>query len=257
MPRDDGLVRLQKFLAEAGLGSRRACERLIQEGAVTVNGVVVRTLGMRVDPARDDVRYRDKPLRLPPRVYVALHKPPGYLCSRHDPHHAHTIFDLLPARFRSLYPVGRLDKDSEGLLLLTNDGAFSLRLTHPRYKMPKQYRVIVAGAVSEEVLRRLEAGVVREGEHLRADRVVMRKRTRQLTELAVWLTQGRKRQIRRMLQAVGHPVMRLVRVGIGPLSLGELAAGQWRFLSHEEVQQLLDFSRADSVGAKRVDRLSA
>ncbi|MCX7914992.1 MAG: rRNA pseudouridine synthase [Verrucomicrobiae bacterium] len=248
---DTGWMRLQRFLAAAGLGSRRACEQLILDGAVSVNGVVVRTLGTRVDPARDCVSYQGKPVRLQPHVYVALHKPAGYLCSRHDPHHTRTVFDLLPPQFRSLHPVGRLDKDSEGLLLLTNDGAFSLRLTHPRYKIPKRYQVLVAGMVSEEALRQLEEGVLSEGERLKADRVRRRNWTGQSTELEIWLTQGRKRQIRRMLQAVGYRVIRLVRVGIGPLSLRDLEAGQWRFLSDEEVQQLLDFPTVPNACAWR------
>lgn len=235
-------MRLQRFLAAAGLGSRRACEKLILEGAITVNGHVVRTLGTRVDPRHDQVAYHGKPVALPPRVYIAMHKPAGYLCSRHDPHHARTIFDLLPARFRTLHPVGRLDKDSEGLLLLTNDGAFSLRLTHPRYKMRKQYDVVVRGVVSEEALRRLLVGVTCDGERLRADQVTQRRVTDRSTELEIWLTQGRKRQIRRMLGVLGHPVERLVRVAIGPVALGKLAAGQWRFLSDEEVRTLWDFS---------------
>lgn len=249
-------MRLQRFLAAAGLGSRRACEQLILDGAVSVNGVVVRTLGTRVDPARDAVSCRGKPVRPEPHIYVALHKPRGYLCSRHDPHHTQTIYDLLPPRFRSLYPVGRLDKDSEGLLLLTNDGAFSLRLTHPRYKIRKQYHVVVAGVMSEEALRRLQEGVLSEGEMLKADRVLPRKATGQSTELEIWLTQGRKRQIRRMVQAVGYRVTRLVRVGIGLLSLRNLPAGQWRFLTDEEVHQLLVFPNIHNAYRQRTGLLA-
>jgi len=232
-------VRLQKFLAEAGLGSRRACEQLIQQQRVTVNQKIVAELGTKVDPAVDRVAVDGAPISLQPKFYIALHKPRGVLCTSHDTHGRKRIVDLLPPSLPRLYTVGRLDLDSEGLILLTNDGSFSLRLTHPRYKRPKRYRVTVAGVWRAETTARLLQGVVSDGERLRAEEVILARVSGRESELELTLREGRKRQIRRMMAAVGHPVRRLVRVAIGDLKLGNLKAGQWRYLTHEEVHQLL------------------
>jgi pseudouridine synthase len=228
-------VRLQKFLAETGAGSRRACEQLIVAGRVSVNGQVVIELGTKVDPAADRVAVDAKPVAAERKLYIALHKPRGVFCTSHDEQGRQRALDLLPAGLPRLYTVGRLDADSEGLLLLTNDGSFSLRLTHPRYKRPKKYRVTVAGAWRAETTARLLKGIVSEGERLRAESV----RVVRANELELIIREGRKRQIRRMLAAVGHPVQRLVRVAIGELTLGNLKSGQWRYLTNEEVHHLL------------------
>jgi len=232
-------VRLQRFLAEAGAGSRRACDRLIQEGRVTVNGRIVVALGTKVDAGTDRVEFDGRPAAAERKLYIALHKPRGVHCTSHDTHGRRRALDLLPTGLPRLYTVGRLDADSEGLLLLTNDGSFSLRLTHPRYKRPKKYRVHVAGAWGAETNTRLLNGIVSEGERLRADSVTLVRTGREVSELVLTIREGRKRQIRRMMAAVGHPVQRLVRVEIGHLKLGNLKPGQWRYLTDEEVHHLL------------------
>jgi 23S rRNA pseudouridine2605 synthase len=226
-------VRLQKFLAEAGLGSRRHCETLIQAGKVSVNGQPVTLLGTKITPGTDRVTVAGKPVAVEPKVYIALNKPAGVLCTSRDTHGRARVHDLLPASLPRLFSVGRLDRDTEGLLLLTNDGTFSLRLTHPRYKMPKTYAVEVAEPLTEADRARLRAGVRSEGEWLRAQEVTG------TTSLTVVLREGKKRQIRRMLDTIGHPVRKLTRLAIGPITLGNLKQGQWRYLTHEEVSALM------------------
>lgn len=227
------LVRLQKFLAEAGLGSRRFCETLIQSGDVSLNGKPVTVLGTKIDPATDRVAVAGKPVVADRKVYIALYKPAGVLCTSHDTHGRKRVHDLLPASLPRLFTVGRLDYDTEGLLLLTNDGTFSLRLTHPRYKMPKTYAVEIEGALDDADRKRLVDGVPSEGEILRAEKVTG------TSTVELVLREGRKRQIRRMLAAVGHPVRRLTRLTIGSIALGNLKQGQWRNLTDEEVRTLM------------------
>ena len=232
-------VRLQKFLAEAGIASRRQCEILIQQGRVAVNGSIVTTLGTKVLPGSDKVTVNGKPVGLEQKVYIALNKPVGVICTSQDTHGRKLVLELLPSTLPRLYTVGRLDQDSEGLLLLTNDGTFSLRLTHPRYKMPKTYRVEVEGELTSAQIARLIAGVMSEGERLRAEKVLDVRHQDATTECQVVLAEGKKRQIRRMMATVGCPVRRLVRLKIGSLDLGNLKTGQWRYLSHEEVDSLM------------------
>jgi len=236
------VVRLQKFLAEAGVASRRRAESLIQAGRVFVNGQPVRVLGTRIDPGRDVVVVDGQPVALERKVYIALHKPAGVLCTSRDTHGRQRAIDLLPSSLPRLYTVGRLDKDTEGLLLLTNDGNFSLRLTHPRYKMSKAYVVEVEGELKSAEITRLLQGVRSEGELLRADKIFQVQAHRHTTEMRLILSQGRKRQIRRMMAAVGHPVKRLLRLAVGPVELGNLRKAQWRHLTHEEIQQLMQVS---------------
>lgn len=227
-------VRLQKFLAEAGLGSRRHCETLITSGQVAVNGQPAVTLGTKIDPGHDRVTVAGKPVCIERKVYIALNKPAGYLCTNHDTHDRRRVLDLLPAELPRLYTVGRLDYDTEGLLLLTNDGNFSLRLTHPRYKMPKTYRVEVDGELTPAHVAQLLKGVRSDGELLRAEKVFDVQGTR----LQLVLREGKKRQVRRMLAAVGHPVKKLTRVSVGSVTLGNLKPGQWRYLTNEEIHKL-------------------
>jgi pseudouridine synthase len=231
-------VRLQKFLAEAGIGSRRQCEQLIAQGKIFVNSQPVTALGTKVDPETDRVTVGSRPVVPERKVYIALNKPAGVLCTSRDTHGRKRVLDLLPASLPRLYTVGRLDQDTEGLLLLTNDGTFSLRLTHPRYKMSKTYLVEVAGELTSAETARLLKGVTSEGQLLRAEEVSQVRRQGDSTELRLVLREGRKRQIRRMMAVVGHPVRRLVRLAIGPVSLGDLKTGQWRYLTHEELEQL-------------------
>jgi 23S rRNA pseudouridine2605 synthase len=232
-------VRLQKFLAEAGVASRRASEELIQAGRVCVNGALIRQLGAKVDAARDTVTVDGKPVRTRRKLYVALHKPPGVVCSRKDERARPTVYDLLRPEWRNLHPVGRLDYDSEGLLFLTNDGGFTLHLTHPRYGVRKRYRVTVAGRVTAAMLEPLTHGIWHDGERLQARRVrlVTANNTRSVVE--VELTEGKNREVRRLLAAVGQTVQRLVRTQIGRIKLGELRPGKWRTLTESEIKSLL------------------
>ncbi|HVM62371.1 MAG TPA: pseudouridine synthase [Verrucomicrobiae bacterium] len=237
-------VRLQKYLAEAGVASRRHCEQLIEEGRVSVNGQPVRLLGTKVDEECDSVAVDGQPVVVERKVYIALNKPPGFLCTNHDTHQRKRAVDLLPHTLPRLYTVGRLDKDTEGLLLLTNDGTFSLRLTHPRYKMSKTYLVEVEGKLTSAEIARLLQGVRSDGEMLHAEKIFQVRPQTNTTELRIVLSEGKKRQIRRMMAAVGHPVKRLVRLAVGPVKLGNLATSQWRHLTHEEVCKLMQFSPA-------------
>lgn len=229
--------RLQKVLARVGFGSRRACEELIARGRVTVNGRVAR-LGDRVDPSHDVVEVDGSRVNLDPRVrYFALHKPAGVVTTLRDPRGRPDLRDLLPPGPR-VYPVGRLDRDSEGLLLLTNDGELANRVMHPRYGVEKEYLVEVEGEPTERTARALERGVRLEDGVARAvsARVVGRRPGR--GALALVMVEGRKREVRRMLEALGFPVRRLVRLRVGPVRLGRLRPGQARPLTPEEVRAL-------------------
>lgn len=233
-------LRLQKWLAHCGYGSRRACEQLIQQGRVAVNGVPA-ALGTKVDPTRDIITLDGMPVRPPlsQPIYLMLNKPRGYVTTRKDPHAPRTVMELLKDAPASVFPVGRLDADSEGLLLFTNDGAFANRLMHPRYKLPKTYLVWVRGAPSSSVLTQLREGVpLEDGTTAPAQVKPIRSKDGQ-TLLEIVLYEGRKRQIRRMCQAVGHPVCRLKRVAIGNLRLPrDLKPGQWRPLTDTELRLL-------------------
>lgn len=235
--------RLQKYLAHAGVASRRHAEELILAGDVTVNGGVVRELGTRVDPERDEVRVRGQVVRPPERpLYILLNKPLDTVSTAHDPEGRRTVLDLLPEQWRArrVYPVGRLDWDSEGLLLLTDDGDLALRMTHPRYALAKEYHALVAGQPAQRALYQLARGIALEGEA----RPTAPARVRRLagegdtTWLSIELHEGRNRQVRRMCEAIGHPVLRLRRMRVGPLTLGPLPLGASRPLTADEVAAL-------------------
>jgi 23S rRNA pseudouridine2605 synthase len=230
--------RLQKILARAGFGSRRECEDLIRRGRVAVNGQVAQ-LGQKADPARETITVDGQPVQVERRyTYVALHKPRGVLSDEGDgTGRLPTARDLvsLPGR---LFPVGRLDLRSEGLILLTDDGELAHRLTHPRYEHAKEYRVRVEGHPDEETLERWQRGVFLDGRRTAPAAVSVAGRKGKYTWLQVILREGRKRQIRRVAAMLGHPVQRLIRVRIGPLRLGNLKPGEWRELSAAEVQAL-------------------
>lgn len=233
------MVRLQKFLAEAGIASRRASEQYIVEGRVAVNGRVVTELGSKVDPDHDQVSVDGKPIRTKRKLYVALNKPPGFICSRRDPEKRDTVGDLLPTEWAHLFPVGRLDYASEGLIFLTNDGEFSLKLTHPRYGVRKKYRVMIEGRVDQELTERLTKGLSHEGELLRAERVRILATNNSLSLLEIELAEGKNRELRRMFEVLGREVSKLQRVQIGPIKLGELRVGRWRTLTAAEIKSLL------------------
>jgi 23S rRNA pseudouridine2605 synthase len=227
-------MRLNRFLAAAGFGSRRACEALIREGKISINGHFVRDLATIVKPG-DDVRVAGKPPPRPTRAaYLLLHKPKGVVCTRSDERRRTTIFDFVPSNFGRLFHVGRLDKDSEGLILLTNDGALSHRLTHPAHEVEKEYEVLLDKPFDAEKLPRLLRGIVIESGRARVERV--RIVGPALVNLV--LRQGLKRQIRLMFLKLGYEVKRLVRTRIGPLTLGTLQPGQWRALDQREVALL-------------------
>ena len=233
------MVRLQKYLAEAGVASRRAGEQIILAGRVAVNGETVSELGARVDPLHDRVAVDGKPVRARRKLYVALNKPPGLLCSRQDDLHRQTIYGLLPKEWGHLHSVGRLDYNSEGLIFLTNDGEFSLHLTHPRYGVRKKYVATVEGRVKEETLRVFTRGVWYQGEQLKAEkgRVVSASQAQSVVELE--LAQGKNREVRRLFESQRLTVKRLQRVQIGKIKLGELRLGKWRTLTEPEIKSLL------------------
>ncbi|MGC8667443.1 MAG: pseudouridine synthase [Chthonomonadales bacterium] len=240
--------RLQKVLAAAGVASRRASERLISEGRVSVNGVVVTRLGTRVDPERDAITVDGKTVpRLPShgpgsivRVTIALNKPEGYVCTVKDPHAPHTVMELVRAVGQRIYPIGRLDAGTSGLLLLTNDGDLAQHLMHPRNAIPKVYRVVARGRVSEFALTDLRQGILLEdGMTLPAQvEVVQYDEAHNTTVLDITLFEGRNRQLRRMMQTVGHPVLALTRLSVGPISVKGLAPGTWRKLRQWEIAAL-------------------
>jgi pseudouridine synthase len=221
------------------VASRRQCEELIVAGRVRVNGEVVRTLGTRIHPERDRVQVDGVGRRAEARVTVMLHKPAGYITAASDPEGRPVVLSLLPrVGLPRLFPVGRLDWDTEGLLLLTNDGELANVLTHPRHGVSKVYHAKVKGRPSLEALGRLLGGIVSEGERLVATAVSVLRTTQENAWVMVRVDQGRYRQVRRMCEAIGHPVMKLVRVALGPLTLGPLPRGQWRPLLPAELRAL-------------------
>ncbi len=231
--------RLSKILAEAGLASRRGSERLIAEGRVTVNGETVTAQGTTADPARDRITVDGRPLAGPePKRYLLLNKPRGYLTSRSDPRGRPVVLDLVrEERFR-LFPVGRLDFDAEGLLLLTNDGDLAQRLLHPRFGMRRVYEVEVQGRVSAPELPRWERGVTLTDGLAKPSEVRLLRRTQGTTWLSLVFSEGRYREVKRFCQALGHRVVRLRRVQFGPLRLGRLAPGAVRPLTSSELARL-------------------
>jgi pseudouridine synthase len=231
-----GLVRLQRVLARAGIASRRQAEGLILAGRVRVNGRVIAELGTRVDPARDDISVDGHPVRLAhERTCLALHKPAGVLTTVHDPQGRPTVMSLVPP-IPGLVPVGRLDAESEGLLLLTTDGDWAQRVSHPRYGSTKEYYAEVQGVPTPETLARLRAPMeLAPGERTSGAAVVLTAVSGGDARLRIVLREGRNRQIRRMLDLVGHAVRRLVRVRVGGVRLGRLHPGEWRDLSRAEV----------------------
>jgi len=243
--------RLQKILARAGFGSRRACEELIRQGRVAVDGQVAR-LGQKADPDRDRITVDGMPVQVERRrTYVALHKPRGVLSAERDGSgRFSTVRDLVPLPGR-LFPVGRLDLRSEGLVLLTDDGDLAQRLAHPRFGHEKEYRVLVAGEPDEATLEKWRRGVFLDGRRTALAEVTVIGREKGETWLRVMLREGRKRQIRRVGAMLGHPVRRLIRVRIGPLRLGDLKPGQWRRLTGAEVKALRSAAQKSRRSEKR------
>jgi 23S rRNA pseudouridine2605 synthase len=233
------VVRLQKFLAEAGVASRRASEQLILAGQVSVNGEPIRQLGTKVDPLHDRVTVDGKPVRAKRKLYIALHKPRGCVCSRKDEFDRPSIYELLPREWSNVYSVGRLDYDTEGLIFLTNDGQFALRLTHPRYEIRKKYLVMVEGRVEGEMLQRFQRGIFHQGEKLKAEKTRLISASLSRSSVELDLTEGKNREVRRLFESQGLNVKRLQRVQIGKIKLGELKPGKWRTLTEPEIKSLL------------------
>lgn len=235
---DDRKERLHKVLAHAGVESRRAAEEMILAGRVTVNGEVCNVLGTKVDPEHDAITVDGRPIpKRVKRVYIMLNKPAGYITTVYDPESRATVMDLVPRNAR-IYPVGRLDANSEGLILLTNDGEFANSLAHPRYAYEKEYHVSVPGTVREEDLQRLRGGVEIDGGMTSPAGARVLSSDGRVTWLSITIHEGRNRQIRRMLHALGYRVDRLMRVRVGPLWLGSLPRGAFRHLTPAEVRKL-------------------
>lgn len=231
------LVRLHKIMAEAGIASRRKCEELILAGAVKVDGRVVKELGFKIDPERSIIEIAGKRIAPEKRVYILLNKPRGYLTTVKDTHGRPTVMDLVKTEVR-VFPVGRLDKDTEGLLLLTNDGELANRLISPRYEVEKVYEAVVKGQPSEAKLNKLRRGIVLEEGKTSPAEVAVLWQAKDRTALDITIHQGWKRQVRRMCEAVGHPVISLKRIKVGPLSLRGIPKGGYRLLTKDEVSVL-------------------
>jgi 23S rRNA pseudouridine2605 synthase len=233
--------RLQKILSQAGVASRRASEQLMLEGRVSVNGVTVRELGTKTDPAHDDIRVDGRRVSVVTRHrYLLLNKPRGYVTTRSDPQRRPTVIDLLRGVREYVYPVGRLDFDSEGLLLLTNDGDLAARLTHPRHGVARVYEARVLGIPDARDVDRLSRGVVLDGRRTERAEVKLLPHNRDASNatLAITIREGRNRQVRNMCDAIGHPVTQLKRVAIGPLRDTKLKPGEWRELTADEIERL-------------------
>jgi pseudouridine synthase len=231
--------RLQKILSQAGVASRRASEQLMLDGRVTMNGTTVRELGTKADPTRDDIRVDGRRIKVPDwHRYILLNKPRGYVTTRSDPHKRPTVIDLIADVRDYVYPVGRLDFDTEGLLILTNDGDLAARLTHPRHGVARVYEAHVRGIPDSHDITRLARGIVIEGRRTQPAVVkVLHARSDDAT-LEIAVREGRNRQVRNMCEAIGHPVSTLRRVAIGPIRDSKLRPGRWRDLAEAEVARL-------------------
>ena len=226
-------MRLNRFLAAAGVGSRRHCDELIAAGRVTINGKVCTDFSARPG-ASDHVKIDGKLVRVAPSLTIMLHKPVGFVSTRRDPRARDTVFDLLPQKFSHLFNIGRLDTQTEGLLLLTNDGDLAQRLTHPRYKVEKEYEVTLDRPWDPAFAPKLLRGIFLDAQRVKIEKIHSVSPTR----LRVVLRQGINRQIRRMFEAVGYRVKHLLRVRVGNLRLGDLPRGHWRPLSKREIESL-------------------
>jgi 23S rRNA pseudouridine2605 synthase len=243
--------RLQKVLAHAGLGSRRGCEELILQGRVSINGEVIRQLGTRVDRSTARITVDGETIQLESNVYYAVNKPKGYVSTNVDPSGRPRVVDLLPEIPERVYTVGRLDEDSTGLMILTNDGDLANRLAHPRYGVEKLYRALVAGVPTPEMVAKLTEGVWLSDGKVRAKRARIAGRQGQATSLELVLAEGKKREIRRMLSKLGHKVMALNRIAVGPISLKGLAVGECRPLTRHEIELLQKAAAGASVPPPR------
>lgn len=235
-----GRIRLNQYMAQCGVASRRASDELIEQGRVTVNGDVIKELGSRIDPLRDRVVVDDVVLRPERATYVLLHKPAGVICTNATREKKPRAIDLVSSVKGRLFSVGRLDVDSEGLLILTNDGQFADRMTHPRYGVPKRYDVVVRGRVEPEKLDKLRGGVWLAEGRTQGARIRIKRRGAERSYISVEIREGKNREVRRMFSRIGYPVIRLKRTSIGPLTIRGLGKGKFRFITKAEVEALLE-----------------
>jgi 23S rRNA pseudouridine2605 synthase len=231
--------RLQKYLARCGVASRRKSEEYIAKGLVTVNGKRVIEMGIQIDPKIDKITFKQKPVRPAKElIYLILNKPIGVITTTDDPEKRETVMDLISGIDMRLFPVGRLDADSEGLLILTNDGAVANRLAHPRYGVKKKYRVLIKGEIQDSSIKKLERGVLLEDGITAPAKVSIDGSFPNETRLTIEIAEGKKRQIRRMFEEVGHLVSRLIRIQYGPLHIGKLKPGEYRHLTTKELTDI-------------------
>ncbi len=234
--------RLNKILSSAGLASRRQADQWISEGRVAVNGRIVQKPGSAAVWGQDHIRLDGKEIPSPPaKIYLMLNKPFGYISSLRDPEGRPVVMDLLRGISERIYPVGRLDFDSLGLLLLTNDGELAYRLTHPKYRIARTYKVTVRGNITDQSMNRLRNGVLLEDGPSGFSKVALLSRNERQSLIRMTITQGRSRQVRRMLDAVGHKVVHLIRISFGNLQLGNLKSGQYRHLQTNEIEAMKQF----------------
>lgn len=232
-------MRLQKYMAKCGVASRRKSEELIIKGRVKVNGVVVKTLGTIMDPDKDVVRVDDKIIELEENnVYIMLNKPEGYVTTVKDKHSEKIVLDLINGIEERIYPVGRLDADTTGLLLMTNDGDLAYKLTHPSYEIPKKYIALVEGIPNNKKLQKFRKGLKIDGRMTAEAYVRIAKKYKNSSVLEISIHEGRNRQVRKMCKYIRHPVIKLKRIAIGDLVLGDLEIGKWRYLTSKEVKYL-------------------
>jgi len=232
------MERLQKVLARAGIASRRKCEELITSGRIEVDGQVISELGFKVDPAHASITFDGRPITRDENIYILLNKPPGYVTTLSDPQGRPIVTDLLPDIRQRVFPVGRLDFETEGALILTNDGRLGQFIQHPRHEVNKTYVATVRGVPSPGKISQLEEGIVLDGQKTWPARVRILSRSRTGATLELIIHEGKKRQVRKMLAAVGHPVKSLKRTAYGNLELGELKPGAYRFLSEKDLKKI-------------------
>jgi pseudouridine synthase len=238
-----GQMRINKYLARCQLGSRRQVEKLVAQGLIEVNGRVITDLATMIDTENDEVKYKNRKLEyVTDKIYLMMNKPKNYLVTRRDDFGRKTVYELLPDFGVHLFAIGRLDYNSEGLLLFTSDGEFANRIIHPRYKLPKVYKVTIKGQLDEQQLSSLRKGVKIESGMTQPALVYIKQRGENSLVLRMTIYEGQKRQIRYMLKAVGSEVTSLKRLQIGPVELGKLPPGMWRMLKPSEVTKLLNFS---------------
>jgi 23S rRNA pseudouridine2605 synthase len=240
--------RLQKIISQAGITSRRKAEELILQGRVEVNGKVVRTLGAKANPEKDHVKLNGRLLQLKqPKIYLMLNKPKGYVTTLQDPEGRPTVIELLKGVHQRVYPIGRLDYDAEGLLLFTNDGETAEHLMHPRYEIPRTYLVKVKGVLEDPEIKQLEIGVPLEDGMTAPCRIEKIRKTQENSWIELTMREGRNRQIKRMMEHAGHPVLKLKRILFAGLELASLETGEYRYLTEKEIQKIKKGGRTTAV----------